>query len=109
MEEELQQRIGANEDAFRKVNEAVASGQWPGEEENPVAFRCECGQLGCTRLIEIKPSAYERVRAHPKRFVLAPDHEIPETERVIERHAGYVVVEKDGEAGRVADATDPRS
>lgn len=109
MEEELEQRIAGNEAVFRQVNEAIKSGQWPGEEELPTAFRCECGQLGCTRMIELTLPEYERVRAHPRRFLLARDHDIPAVEVVVEEHTGYIVVEKSGEAGRLAEATDPRS
>jgi hypothetical protein len=108
VEEGIKQRIAGNEAVFRQVNEALRRGQWPGEEDTPIAFRCECGQLGCSRLIELETGEYERVRAHPRRFLMAPDHEIPAAETVIETHRGYVVVEKSGEAGRVAEATDPR-
>jgi hypothetical protein len=109
VEEELEQRIAGNEAVFRQVNEALKAGQWPGEEQTPIAFRCECGQLGCSRLIELKLADYEQVRAHPRRFMLAPDHDIPAVESVVDQRAGYVVVEKSGEAGRLAEATDPRS
>jgi hypothetical protein len=109
VEEEFEQRIAGNEAVFRQVNEALKAGQWPGEEDSPVAFRCECGQLGCSRLIELKLTDYERVRAHPRRFLIASDHEIPMAETVVETHDRYVVVEKAGEAGRLAEATDPRS
>jgi hypothetical protein len=109
VEEEFEQRIAGNEAVFRQVNEALRAGQWPGEEDNPVAFRCECGQLGCSRLIELKLVDYERVRAHPRRFLIAPAHDIPAAETVVESHGRYVVVEKVGEAGRLAEATDPRS
>jgi hypothetical protein len=109
VEEETQQRIAGNEAIFRQVNEALRGGQWPGEEDIPIAFRCECGQLGCSRLIELTVDAYESVRAHPRRFLLTPDHDIPAAETVVETHQRYVVVEKTGEAGRVAEATDPRS
>lgn len=108
MEEEIHQRIAGNEAVFRQVNEALREGQWPGED-SPAAFRCECGQLGCSRLIELGIPEYERVRAHPRRFLMAPDHDIPASESVIETYPGYVVVEKGGESGRVAEATDPRN
>jgi hypothetical protein len=109
VEEELEQRIAGNEAVFRQVNEALKSGQWPGEEDTPIAFRCECGQLGCSRLIELKVAEYERVRANGRRFIMAPDHDIPAVENVVETHDGYVVVEKSGEAGRLAEAADPRN
>ncbi len=109
MEDELQRRIARNESIFRDVNEAIESGHWPGEEDSPVAFRCECGRLGCSRLVEIKVGAYERVRAHARRFLVVAGHDISDAETIVETHDGYVVVEKRDEAGRLAAATDPRS
>jgi hypothetical protein len=108
MEKQLGAQIGRNESVFRDVNEALKEGHWPGEQEAPVGFRCECGQLGCTRVIDIKLDDYERIRANPRRFLVAADHEIPATESVVERHEKYLVVEKHGAAGRVADENDPR-
>lgn len=109
MDRDTQQRIARNEAVFRDVNEAIETGRWPGEEDAPVPFRCECGRLGCSRLIDIKVAEYERVRAHPRRFVVALEHDIPDIESIVESHRGYVVVEKRGEAGRLAVASDPRS
>ncbi len=108
MEDELQRRIARNESTFRDVNEALRRGHWPGEEQVPIAFRCECGRLGCSRMIELSADEYERVRANPRRFLMAPDHDLPEAEVVIETHPDYVVVEKREEAGRMAEALDPR-
>jgi hypothetical protein len=98
-----------NEALFRNVNEALKGGHWPGEEDAPIAFRCECGRLGCSVLIELKAREYERVRANPRWFILAPGHEEPEVEVVVDRFPNYLVVEKQDHAGRVAEATDPRS
>jgi hypothetical protein len=108
VDHEIQERIARNEAIFRDVNEAIQGGRWPGENE-VAAFRCECGLLGCARLIEMTVGDYERVRANPRRFVVAVDHDLPEAEAVVERHPDYVVIEKNGRAGRLADATDPRS
>jgi hypothetical protein len=101
-------RIAHNEVVFREVNERIEAGQWPIQRSEPVAFRCECGSLGCNSLVVLTLDVYERVRATATRFVLAPGHEIPAIERIIEREAGYVVVEKVGEAADVAEETDPR-
>ena len=46
------------------------------------------------------------MREHPRRFLVAPGHEHPELERVVERHTGYLIVEKTGTAGTVAEQTD---
>ena len=108
MDEESQRRLGANEAALREVNEAIERGQWPGEEQARVGFRCECAQLGCNRLIEISIREYERVRRHPRRFVVASGHELPAEQTIIEPGDGWVVVEKRDQAGAVAEASDPR-
>jgi hypothetical protein len=108
MERESKQRVAANEARFREVNEGIARGRWPGEEDVPAGFRCECARLGCTELIELTLREYERVRAHPRRFILLAAHDVPEAERIVETRPGYVVVEKVGEAAGVAEVTDPR-
>lgn len=101
-------RIGQNESVFREINERIERGQWPGEPEAAVAFRCECASLGCNLLIELTLRDYERVRADSRRFIVAEGHELPEVEVVVERASGYVVVEKAGRAGEVAEQADPR-
>ena len=40
---------------------------------------------------------------------MLPGHETSDVEKVIERRDGYLVVEKVDEAGRLAEATDPRT
>lgn len=108
MKRDLQRRIAANEAAFRKVNDSIASGQWPGEEDAPVAFRCECARLGCNELLEVSMREYEGVRAHPRRFLVLAGHEFPDVETIVQARPGYVVIEKREEAGRLAEALDPR-
>ncbi|HEY2161286.1 MAG TPA: hypothetical protein VGH24_08270 [Solirubrobacteraceae bacterium] len=103
------ERLGANEAVFREVNEGIERGQWPGEEDAPVSFRCECAQLGCNDLIELSVNEYEGVRANPRRFIVVPGHERLEAEVVVERRPSYLIVEKLDQAGTTAEATDPRS
>jgi hypothetical protein len=109
MERELEGRIAANEAIFREVNEGIARGQWPGEERAPVSFRCECARLGCNALVELKLGEYEQVRAHPRRFLIAAGHQLPEGETVVETRSDYLVVEKEEEAGKAAEELDPRA
>jgi hypothetical protein len=53
---------------------------------------------------------YERVREDARHFLVAPGHEIPDVEVVVERNEAYYVVEKSApDAERVAEATDPRA
>lgn len=102
------ERLGQNEALFRSINERIEAGTWPATPSDAVAFRCECAALGCNLLVEVTIADYESVRADSRQFILAPGHEIPAVEQVIRRTEDYVVVQKLGDAGRVADTTDPR-
>jgi hypothetical protein len=108
MTDEVQERLGANEALVREINEGIERGQWPGEEDSPASFRCECARLGCNELVELTGRAYERVRANPRRFIVLPGHEQSDIEKVVERTPEYVVVEKLDHAAERASLTDPR-
>ena len=104
MDERIE-RIGFNEDLFRKVNERAR----PLAHDlvtAPAALKivCECGDDSCVEQIHIAVSDYERVRADPTDFVVVPGHELPDVERVIRTTGRYYVVRKsDGEAARLAE------
>lgn len=106
--DEVKARLGLNEAFFRDVNEALESGRWPGEEDTPIAFRCECARLGCSEMISVTMRHYEQIRANGRRFIVAVGHQEPEAETVVDERGGYLVVEKRDEAGRLAEASDPR-
>ena len=108
MEAKKQRRAATNEATIRDVNEGIERGQWPGDEDTPVGFRCECASLGCNRLIELTVREYEEIRSHPRRFVVQPGHELPDVETVVATTPGYVIVEKRHQAGAIAEQTDPR-
>jgi hypothetical protein len=109
MTDELQERSAANESVFRQINEGIERGQWPGEEDSPIGFRCECARLGCNELLELSVHEYEAVRANPRQFMVVPGHERREAEIVVERHPEYLVVVKFDQAGETAEDKDPRS
>ena len=108
MEGKKQQRAALNEATIRDVNEGIERGQWPGDEDTPVGFRCECARLGCNQLVELTVREYEEVRSHPRRFVVVPGHEMTDVETVVATRPGYVIVEKLDQAGQVAEQIDPR-
>jgi hypothetical protein len=109
MAERAARQLTDNEALFREVNEAIERGQWPGDEDEQSAFRCECARRECAELVPLTPREYERIRANARRFVLLPGHENPEIEAVVERTPDYMVVEKLGDAASEAEATDPRA
>ncbi len=98
-----EQRAARNESLFREVNKniAVLEERYGTPTEEPV-YICECANAGCADQIAVEPDVYRRVREQPRWFFLVPGHEDPQLERVIERHPGYLIVEKTGIAGEVA-------
>jgi predicted ThiF/HesA family dinucleotide-utilizing enzyme len=106
MERQGRQRVAMNEATFRKVNEGMEAGQDP---SGLLVFVCECGRLGCNKLIRLARAEYERIRENPRRFAILDGHEILEAERVVERHDRYLVVEKTGDPeAEIVEHTDPR-
>ena len=94
-------RQARNETLHREVNERRAEmdkhadAGWAGGSDELFEFLCECGAGdGCTERVEMKLADYERVREQDDRFAVAPGHELPEIERIVERGATYLVVDK---------------
>src|SRR5215210_1077342 len=108
LSESFERRVGFNEATFRTINEGIERGAGEPCDPERIGFRCECARLGCTTILEIPCAEYEAVRAHGRRFLVAPGHVVAETEEVVARHGSYEVVQKLGEAGRTAAALDPR-
>jgi len=91
------QRITNAEINGRRVNEATERGEG---DPGPAVFVCECGHLGCSSTLELEIAEYESVRTNFDRFLVIPGHEIEAVDRVVERHAGYLVVVKPEEGAR---------
>jgi hypothetical protein len=90
-------RVSSNEDLFRQVNVHIAGlGQGPLTlaQDGLLPLVCECAHTGCTTPIEVDPTTFEHVHDSPLRFLVAPGHEDLETESVVERRPGYLIVEK---------------
>jgi hypothetical protein len=101
--DERAERIGRNEDLFRKVN-----GQIEGMNEafgaitGTMSILCECGKLDCIEQMELSLDEYRELRADPTHFAVKPDHEIPDVEHVVARRGSYLVVAKtEGEAAEL--------
>lgn len=93
---------------FRHVNENIAQLTGLAAETGYSLYICECSQEGCAESIEITPAEYEAVRTDAARFVVLPGHQMEGIERVIAGNSRFLVVEKFGEAGEIAEAEDPR-
>jgi hypothetical protein len=97
---------------IREVNERIAflSSRFAEQDSTSLAqFICECGDPACIEPVTVRLGLYEQVRGEPRRYLIALNHEDPETETVRSARDGYAVVEKlAGQASKIAEATDPR-
>lgn len=102
-----EERAARNEALFREVNEQVNA--LASDSHGSAEFLCECGNADCTERVHVPLRLYEQIRTNPRAFLLVPGHENDEFETAVERGVGYLVVEKEGTAGRIAERTDPRN
>src|SRR4051794_18626258 len=109
MSEAREERLAYNEVVFRTLNESIEGIATGLGGDAPYEFICECATTECFERLTLTLGEYERVRGDGSHFLLVPGHEDIEVERVVERHPGFVVVQKDGVAGLVAHAEDPRA
>jgi hypothetical protein len=102
-----EERAARNEVFFRAANEKLGVKRQDLEIDGQTPFLCECGKPACTELIRLSLEQYEHVRTHANWFLHAIGHD-EENARQVEEHDGYVIVEKSGLAGRIAEEEDPR-
>lgn len=102
------QRAGRNEALFREVNENIAQLAEEQQGTTPIepVFICECANADCTERLAVDIDVYRRVREQDRLFILLPGHQDPQLDQVIETHPNYLIVEKTGEAGDVAERAD---
>jgi len=87
-------RYASNEAAYRHINERIRRFEESGDHRLPMTFLCECAEGACLDHVQIDLEDYRRVRKDALRFIIAPEHDAPEMERVVERQPHYWVVEK---------------
>jgi hypothetical protein len=105
------QRVGRNEAIFRRANERIEQVAYALDGERMVPFICECADEACTTTVPLTMDEYEHVRRDAAQFFCEPGHEAAAGPWgiVVARRPRFVVVEKIGEAGEVAEAMDERS
>lgn len=106
----IEKRIARNNATFREANERIGALAGIYRVEGSVPFICECDDPACSEIVPLELERYEEIRADSRRFLSVPGHESAEgTAVVVERRESYVVVEKVGYAGDVAEALDERT
>lgn len=100
------ERLARNEVVFRRANEAIR-GRVAGRPDL-LTFLCECSDTSCKENIRLTYDEYEAVRAKPHQFAIAGGHAAA-GETIVDEFGRYAVVEKIGDAERVAEEEDPRA
>ena len=90
--EERKRRIVKNELAFQAYNERRQ--QFEAGEADPIPFVCECGDDQCFQTIEVHPKDWATAHQREDQFVVAPNHVIPDLERVVDRRNVYWTIRK---------------
>jgi len=99
-------RAARNQALFRVVNEKMLELNTAlSSMTETFVIACECADTGCTQMLTISPEQYAAVRREPRHFAVLRGHVLPEVEDVVGESGEYVVVEKRGEAGVVAEQT----
>ena len=96
------ERVGVNEALFREVNERIDELREDLAQGRSFEIVCECGDPECIERFTITAEAYADVRRDVHYFAVVPGHEVPDVERVVERHGSYLVVEKTARAAAKA-------
>ncbi len=103
------ERAARNEALFREVNEHLQRlEERLGPDSEVAEFVCECADEACIEKVTVPVDVYERVRSNPRQFLLCPGHQRPELEELVSASDDYLIVEKRGKAGHIAEKTDPR-
>jgi anti-sigma regulatory factor (Ser/Thr protein kinase) len=100
-------RFGRNQTTIRKINESIEEGLRTAD--GLIGFVCECGALGCGRIVPLRLDEYEQVRSDSRQFLVAAAHETLEDRVVVAIDDRFTIVAKGGEEAKVAHATDPRA
>jgi hypothetical protein len=103
--DERHERIAKNETVFRAANREIeqADQEAGGGSDQLIEVLCECGRPACGGVISLTVAEYDGVHSQDDRFVVLRGHESSEIEKVVEERAGYLVVDKFGEAEDIVE------
>jgi hypothetical protein len=104
------ERVARNEAMYRAVNREIehVSEELGDGPKDRLEVLCECGEDGCTEVLDLTVSEYDEAHAQRDRFVVVPGHEDERIEHIVTRTERYLVVDKFGEAERIAEAEEER-
>jgi hypothetical protein len=93
------------ESVHRSVNERTE--RLAPDHAESLECECECNRPECGSGFAVTSRAYATVRENGRRFIVTPGHQSLD-EDLVSTGATYVVIEKHGRQGRLADSLNPR-
>jgi hypothetical protein len=95
---------------YRTVNLEVerASEEVGDGPHDRLEILCECGEDGCETTLDVTHAEYDEAHEQRDRFMVALGHEDEQIEHVVKRTPEYLIVDKFGDAERVAEAEERR-
>jgi hypothetical protein len=102
--DEREIRAARNQSMFRTINERLTRDDALADLTGSHVIACECADPACVQTVAISAAQYEDVRREPRRFAVLSGHVYPDVELVVAEYRAYVVVEKIGQAGELAEA-----
>jgi len=99
------ERAARNEVTFRRANEELDARRRELDVEGErFPLLCECEEEGCTELILVGPAEYREARSSRRQFLVVDGHD--PASRVVRRHDGFVIVEKEGREAEIVEEMD---
>lgn len=110
MDRLMEERIARNQATFRDANERISAAAGVYDVSMRVPFICECADPTCSEVVRLGLDEYEEIRSDSRHFLNVPGHQTAAqgVSVVVDERNGYVIVEKMGHAGEVAEALDER-
>ena len=110
MDRLMEERVAHNQATFREANERINTAAAVYDVDMPVPFICECAEPTCSEVVRLHLSQYEEIRADSRHFLNVPGHQAAAGEAavVVKELGSYVIAEKVGHAGEIAEALDER-
>ena len=98
-----EERLALNEAVFRAANERMAAWEERHQTADTELYMCECADPECRDKIPLQRADYEQVRRDASHFFVAPGHDIPDIETVIETRQDWLVIEKNREVREIVE------
>ncbi len=97
------EKIGTDLDALDAQHRSDGNADLVHDTNMKLHFQCECSDENCTVRIPLQLSKYREIHKERSTFIVLPQHEIDEIEKVIEKSDGYNIVRKNNKTDEPGD------